>query len=202
MYCEYKTKKGEILEAFVWDDLLDMDYNWLRTNFDVRNKTKDTKEHHRDVFIDDDGKYFMYENEKIYFKNFLYKEYEEICDLLNAGENVKHDDILTSFIKFPDKVIAACNLSVFDAVIPIMGIGICGSESMLVPCKPIKDGRYPVKDWGHKISFTPILDKLKVSCATETYYFSDFVSLLKRTNCIKLFKTEDECVSYVKNHNC
>lgn len=199
MNLKYQLKNGQILEGFVWDDMLNPKDTWCRGNFTIKNLTKKTKNIHRDIFRDEDGNvFFKYSNEIVYIKDFICPSYEDVCDKINSKQYIYSDDMLASFIRYPEKIVIVDSLYLFDFIVSDLGLVSVGDKEITTVCIPKIDGRYNVCDWNYKIQFHAEKESIKKSTSPNTYYFSDFYNSLLMEN-IKLFKTKEDAEEYVNN---
>lgn len=176
MYAKYKMKTGEIVTCFLWEDMLDSDKHFLRTN---ETYTVNNKEEHLDILFDENThkKYFIYKGEKKYFDDFEYPHYE---DLLKDIKSYPDNEILACFLKESEKICIVNKTNKVDTILPFVGLSMCdGEKTVNTIMIPKEDGKYKKSNWHYKIEFTNIFETMNNFCSSCTYYFSDFCDLLK-----------------------
>ena len=164
MNAKYKFKTGETVEIFVWDDMLDSNPSFLRTNEKINGKPLK-------VLFDNESKkkYFIYKGEQKYFEDFEYPVYEDVVKNLSK---YKYDEILACLLKEADKICIIANTKRITEL-----ADLCSSDEITTLMVPI-EGRYNKSQWHYKIEFEPLFNSIKDFCANHTYYFTDFFSLL------------------------
>ena len=184
----YTLKDGNRIAAYLWSEFLDGEF--YRGETDVVPIKKDKFLHDgkdRKVKVEEDGS-FMWGSEKIYLKDFeadtvpvmaqrIKKAVEE-----NDRWQVSEDEILATFLKYADDVIILADMPRFTTIIPMVGIGLTGDETMRVACV-LSEDRYKKSSWHYKITLTPNDLQDKAMVASEHLYFGDFCSMLFRGNC-------------------
>lgn len=185
MNVTYTLNDGSKLYGFYWDD-----FQRGKTTFhsmEVCHEKSRNIETSHPVLCDNNGKYFLYHNEKVYVDNYNYHNISVLIDEIKYG--IEHNDrwfvedniILTSLMKQSDKFGILIKARVYDAIIPMMGIAIIGdrkTEEKVLYIPKITDTDNP-NSWHYKISFQPKDEEIRRFCSSERYYFSDFCSLLK-----------------------
>lgn len=187
MYVSYTLKDNSKINGFYWSDFApdEKTFHYMEVYPENRYEEKSVLLVH-DPKEGDKGKYFFYKNkEKIYVEDYDYLCLPMLIEAIQWGIDhkdiwfVKEEDILHTFLKFPDKFAVKIEMPVYNAVIPFMGIGITGNkrkETFYIP----KLTRYPSSEWHYKIEFTPFNEDERKYIANETYYFSDFASMVRK----------------------
>ncbi len=202
MYAKYKLKNGKLLSVYLTEDILNN--NLLRTStgayeLDENGFRSDSNEIEIYLKIDKSRNlFFEYEGEKIYFKDYEYMTTDQLIEYIDSCDEkwkIFDDDVLATFLKDTDNVGLICELNEYDGfALFVLGIGMTSSngnkrETLCIPTEK----RYEKANWGYKITIEAADENLRSFYAGETYYFSDFVSSIKRGN-IKLvnLKTYDK----------
>lgn len=188
----YTLKSGEKLNC--WHN----DLGWLTVMEDNR-KDKEVLEFDRrsnDPTVD-------YHGEIIHVDDFDYMPLNEAIKFVNKAKEtgdrwlVKESDLLATIMKEADKVGFIMEVEAFDTIIPGLGIGLKGSRDNMIECLMVPfEGNWKKDDWHYKIELRPELDEVFSITGRETYYFSDFCSLMLGTDKIEMVDREE----YRKSH--
>lgn len=194
MRANYTMKNGDIVKIFLYNDMLDSQNAFLRTNatYQINNEKK---EKHLDIFFDEKlkKKYFQLKGERKYFDDFDYIPYEELVSQIKSGNInawLEYDKILATFLREPEKICVLLDTDIPDTILPNFGISMCGNNRIRTIMVPYLEGRYKMSDWHYKISFTSVFEPLRNISTYSTYYFPDFSSLI-RDGHIELVNKED-----------
>lgn len=185
----FTLSDGNIIQAFLWQDLLEGET--YRKYIEIRKKNKDgkwsSKESKLPVRKDKEtgGVFFNYNGEKLYCNNFNFMTVDQLIEKVNEGLesndrwHVRDDEILATFLKDTENLGFVTKLPVYDVIIPCMGLGLTSDKKVDVMCVPRVDGRYPKNNWGYKITLEAENKELHESVASETYYMCDLCSSIK-----------------------
>lgn len=163
MRYNYKCN-GKILQVWSWDD----DFHK-----DVSIQMKD-KEVNKPILNDVNGKYFVWDNTKIYLNNYISYSLVELDSKLKNDEWVTDDNFVQSIIHDGIE-----NTRFFVPMHPLEGIrGLVtftssSTPEILVECR-IDETRYKVKE-GYKIT----LRAINPAFGQDHYYTCDLLSLIK-----------------------
>lgn len=188
MNATYILSNGEKLELYLWSDFLEGD-NW-RNVVEVRKVGEDySEEKKKKTFVDDTGRiYFLWNKEKVYLDNYIALSVNELISNIkdpNESDGYVFDWTVTAtFLKHWDEIGVIIKMQPYDMVVPYLGIACKTSNTdyMNVLCVPFED-RYKKKDCNYKVSFKPYTEDYRKIFGTETFYMSDFTSLLKSGHC-------------------
>lgn len=135
--------------------------------------------------VDARGIYFFRNGKKHYLRDFDCISVDEIISLIEKEREessncfMYSDELLAVMVRYSNEIGFVCNLPVFDAVIPELGMGITGNKTEKVVCK-LSEKRYKKGEWGYKITLEPADENLKSVIASREFYFDDFCRLLVR----------------------
>lgn len=180
----YTLKNGSKICLFMWEDFLEnkiwREYAEVYSIHDgVRSKRYSKKK----LFKDEKGIYIVWDSQKVYLNDFDYTPYNELIKKVNQSVEkhdrwyVMEDEIWATFYKESEKVSIVTELPVYDTIIPMMGIGLYSDKTVPVLTK-LSFNQYSKKNMHYKITLTPENEKLLGYVASQSYYFSDFCSML------------------------
>lgn len=205
MYYTYKTKEGNI-KAWLNDFTRDDKKNIFGTMEISKSNNKDIciDFHQKDeiecIIYDLENPYFIFNNEKIFFKDFICRNPEEFVsciELIREGKednNISGDELCQILIKYG---IDSLKISMFQKEMdiiktPYFNIGFSSRSNTDRP-EDFKwiDYRFD-SDWltdprkAYKLLLVPIDKEDKFKYPKESFYVLDIIRILtnKRCNCI------------------
>lgn len=183
---KYTLKDGSRISVYLWPDFLEGD-DW-RGSAEVHRLDKDGHYSGEMVYStlhkDDNGLFINWNGENVYMNEFYHIPYSELVTKLNECVEKKDrwlvddDDILATFMKETDKVGIVGEFSVFDTLIPCMGIGMTSDKTATVMMVPVEK-RHKKSEWRYKVDLEVANKELLCLIASESVYWDDFCSFLK-----------------------
>ena len=173
MVAQYALSNGNILSTYIWSELLfnpDASYKEIEISFKDKKYKKELEE-------DSNGKFFIFEKEKIYLKNYLSKSFEEIWEIVKENpNNLIDDDLYWSLLNHFEDYYFLMDVNLNDYT--KYKLEMKDSEVKSI-CKLDLNGRYSKSDWQYKVSFKTNNENTSMICSVRDLYFSDFISFMK-----------------------
>ena len=181
----YYTVGSDVISVFMWEDFLDNeDYRKVAHVRVVKDGYLSDKEIRKTLFKDEEGLYIFWNRKKVYLNNFDYLPYEKLIEKVEKGIELNDrwyvwdDEIWATFMKEFEKVSIISDMPMYEALIPQMGIGMVGDKTVPVVCR-LDEKQYPRNRMSYKLTLACKDDSLRGIVASQSYYFSDFCSMLK-----------------------
>lgn len=185
MVAQYALSNGNILSTYIWSELLfnpDASYKEIEISFKDKKYKKELEE-------DSNGKFFIFEKEKIYLKNYLSKSFEEIWKSVKENpNNLKEEDLYWSLLNHFSSYYFFMDVNLNDYT--KYKLEMKDAIEVKSICKLDLNGRYSKSDWQYKVSFKTNNENTSMICSIRDLYFSDFVSLIRNGSILILSKAE------------
>ena len=173
MYREYRKANGKIIRTFYYD------YGRIVV---VDPKTGvDIAECQFDPMSEEPS--FVYDGEFFKVDDYLYDDIDTMISRVEKAQEskdrwaVRECELLSTFIKESSKIGVEMEVPVYDLIFP--GIGVRGnSGSTVTTLMELYENRYTKDDWHYKIEFRVVDKNIRPYVGVESYYFSDFASML------------------------
>lgn len=183
MVAQYALSNGDILSTYIWSELL---FNPNASYKEIEISFKD-KKYKKELEEDSNGKFFIFEKEKIYLNNYLSKSFEEIWKSVKENpNNLKEEDLYWSLLNHFSSYYFLMDVNLNDYT--KYKLEMKDSEVKSI-CKLDLNGRYSKSDWQYKVSFKTN-ENTSMICSVRDLYFSDFVSLIRNGSILILSKAE------------
>lgn len=193
MVAQYALSNGDILSTYIWSELL---FNPNASYKEIEISFKD-KKYKKELEEDSNGKFFIFEKEKIYLKNYLSKSFEEIWESVKENpNNLKEEDLYWSLINHFSSYYFFMDVNLNDYT--KYKLKMKDSIEVKSICQLDLNGRYSKSDWQYKVSFKTNNENTSMICSVRDLYFSDFVSLIRDGRILILSKAETNQL-YEKN---
>lgn len=184
MVAQYALSNGDILSTYIWSELL---FNPNASYKEIEISFKD-KKYKKELEEDSNGKFFIFEKEKIYLKNYLSKSFEEIWEIVKENpNNLIDDDLYWSLLNHFEDYYFLMDVNLNDYT--KYKLEMKDSEVKSI-CKLDLNGRYSKSDWQYKVSFKTNNENTSMICSVRDLYFSDFISLIRDRSILILSKAE------------
>lgn len=184
MVAQYALSNGDILSTYIWSELL---FNPNASYKEIEISFKD-KKYKKELEEDSNGKFFIFEKEKIYLKNYLSKSFEEIWEIVKENpNNLIDDDLYWSLLNHFEDYYFLMDVNLNDYT--KYKLEMKDSEVKSI-CKLDLNGRYSKSDWQYKVSFKTNNENTSMICSVRDLYFSDFISLIRDGSILILSKAE------------
>lgn len=193
MVAQYALSNGDILSTYIWSELL---FNPNASYKEIEISFKD-KKYKKELEEDSNGKFFIFEKEKIYLKNYLSKSFEEIWEIVKENpNNLIDDDLYWSLLNHFEDYYFFMDVNLNDYT--KYKLEMKDAIEVKSICQLDLNGRYSKSDWQYKVSFKTNNENTSMICSVRDLYFSDFVSLIRDGSILILSKVETNQL-YEKN---
>lgn len=189
MYSIYKLKNGKILSFFTCEffkSCLLNNSKHIVKKLEGREIDLDgryiTNLFHVDLLKDDNGFYFIYDDEKVYVNDYIYLSVKELINKIRY-ENINIYEFISTLIREGDNVIVV-------EKIPRINDDLSGNINIKeVPCKLVDD-KYKESLWLHHIEMIPIDEKERKIYGKSKYYVADLYFFIK-TGYFKIYEKSE-----------
>ena len=184
MYTNYLIGEGKVLSLFTWDLFYSELFKDNKNRIDhLEGFVTDKKGRHLEdkvkVYLnsDDNGKYFMYNGNKIYVHNYNFLLLDELINTMHR-EDISFDEFVGTMINNGKDAIIIERLPIKNQKMPNVRSYDYKPEMVEVRCKLVDD-KYKECLWYHKMRTIPIDEKEAEIYGTQEFFTSALYSLVK-----------------------
>ena len=186
MDAKYLTKENNVITLYLWPDLLDTTQNFRKyVEISKINEKHLNKNIIKSISIDNNGKYILFDGDKIYLKDFMYMNPVDLISVVNNSIHndtfLSPDELLATLMHNDEELNVIYPLYIIKHKVPYLGLLITDTDVNNVVCKFSKN-KYDKSRWHYKVTLEPVNESDKLMYASTDIYFSDLWTDIKKGN--------------------